>query len=209
MLNHTSDQHPWFQAPRHAKPGSPARDFYVWSDTPEKYQDARIIFQDFEVSNWAWDPIAKAYYWHRFYSHQPDLNFENPRVQQAMFDGSTTGCGWASTDCGCRPLFIRAQGTNCENLPETHVFLKRLRAHVDERYPGRMLLAEANQWPEDAIAYFGQGDECHAAFHFPVMPRLFMAIHLEDRFPIVDILRQTPAIPDTCQWFIFFATTTN
>jgi maltose alpha-D-glucosyltransferase / alpha-amylase len=205
VLNHTSDQHPWFQRARRAKQGNPARDFYVWSDTPEKYQDARIVFKDFEVSNWAWDPVAKAYYWHRFYSHQPDLNFDNPRVQQAMFDALDywLRLGVDGVRLDAVPYLYEREGTNCENLPETHAFLKRLRQHVDQRFPGRMLLAEANQWPEDVIAYFGNGDECHAAFHFPVMPRLFMAIHLEDRFPIADILRQTPAIPDTCQWFIF------
>ena len=184
---------------------SPARDFYVWSDTPEKYADARIIFKDFEVSNWAWDPLAKAYYWHRFYSHQPDLNFDNPRVQQAMFDTLDywLRLGVDGLRLDAVPYLYEREGTNCENLPETHAFLKRLRKHVDEEFPGRMLLAEANQWPEDAIAYFGEGDECQTAFHFPVMPRLFMAIHMEDRYPIVDILQQTPPIPPDCQWFIF------
>jgi maltose alpha-D-glucosyltransferase / alpha-amylase len=205
VLNHTSDQHPWFQRARRAAPGSPAREFYVWSDTPEKYQDARIIFKDFEVSNWAWDPLAKAYYWHRFYSHQPDLNFENPRVQQAMFDALDywLRMGVDGLRLDAVPYLYEREGTNCENLPETHAFLKKVRRHIDELFPGRMMLAEANQWPEDAIAYFGDGDECQAAFHFPIMPRLFMAIHMEDRYPIIDILQQTPAIPADCQWFVF------
>jgi len=205
VINHTSDQHPWFQRARHAKPNSPARDFYVWSDTPQKYQDARIIFKDFEGSNWAWDPVAKAYYWHRFYSHQPDLNFENPRVQRAIFEilEYWLRMGVDGLRLDAVPYLYEREGTNCENLPETHAFLKQLRHHLDSQFPGRMLLAEANQWPEDAIAYFGDGDECHTAFHFPVMPRLFMSIHMEDRFPIVDILHQTPAIPADCQWLIF------
>ena len=205
VLNHTSDQHPWFQRARRAKPGSPHRDFYVWSNTPEKYQEARIIFKDFEPSNWTWDPVAKAYFWHRFYSHQPDLNFENPQVQRELLE---TVSFWLDLGVdGMRldavPYLFEREGTNCENLPETHAFLKKLRRYVDENYPGRMLLAEANQWPEDAIAYFGDGDECHTAFNFPVMPRLFMAKQMEDRFPIVDILQQTPAIPDNCQWVVF------
>jgi maltose alpha-D-glucosyltransferase / alpha-amylase len=205
VINHTSDQHPWFQRARQAKAGSPERDFYVWSDTPEKYQDARIIFKDFETSNWAWDPVAKAYYWHRFYSHQPDLNFDNPRVQRELFDALDywLNLGVDGLRLDAVPYLYEREGTNCENLPQTHAFLKKLRKHVDERFPGRMLLAEANQWPEDAIAYFGDGDECHTAFHFPVMPRLFMAIQMEDRFPIVDILQQTPPIPPECQWLIF------
>ncbi len=205
VLNHTSDQHLWFQRARHAPAGSAKRDFYVWSDTPEKYQEARIIFQDFELSNWSWDPVAKAYYWHRFYSHQPDLNFDNPQVRaaatQAMDFWFKLGVDGLRLDA--IPYLFEREGTNCENLPETHVFLKQLRRHVDEHYPGRMFLAEANQWPEDAVAYFGEGDECHTAFHFPVMPRLFMGIHMEDRYPIVDILQQTPEIPDNCQWVMF------
>ena len=205
VLNHTSDQHPWFQRARRAKPGSPAREFYVWSDTPEKYKEARIIFKDFETSNWTWDPVAKAYFWHRFYSHQPDLNFENPQVQRELLQ---TVSFWLRMGVdGMRldavPYLFEKEGTNCENLPETHAFLKELRRYVDEEFPGRMLLAEANQWPEDASAYFGDGDECHTAFHFPIMPRLFMAKHMEDRFPIVDILQQTPAIPANCQWVLF------
>jgi maltose alpha-D-glucosyltransferase/alpha-amylase len=205
VINHTSDQHPWFQRARLAKPGSPDRNFYVWSDTPEKYQDARIIFKDFEVSNWSWDPVAKAYYWHRFYAHQPDLNFENPRVRQAVFEvlDYWLELGVDGFRLDAVPYLYEQEGTNCENLPETHAFLRALRSRVDKKFPGRMLLAEANQWPEDAIAYFGDGDECHTAFHFPVMPRLFMSIHMEDRFPIVDILQQTPPIPEHCQWLIF------
>ncbi len=205
IVNHTSDQHPWFQRARKAPKGSKERDFYVWSDTPEKYQDARIIFQDFETSNWAWDPIAKAYYWHRFYSHQPDLNYENPAVCQAVLD--TVDFWLAMGVDGLRmdavPYLYEEQGTNCENLPETHVFLKRLRQHVDEKFPNRMLLAEANQWPEDAVQYYGAGDECHMEFHFPLMPRLFMGLQMEDSFPIIDILQQTPPIPENCQWALF------
>ncbi len=203
VLNHVSDQHPWFQRARR-EPGK-WRDFFVWSDTQERYRDARIIFKDFEVSNWTWDPVAKAYYWHRFYSHQPDLNFDNPAVQRAMLDvvDFWFGLGVDGLRLDAVPYLFEREGTNCENLPETHAFLKTLRAHVDERFGDRMLLAEANQWPEDAAAYFGDGDECHMAFHFPIMPRLFMALHMEDRFPIVDILEQTPAIPDNAQWALF------
>lgn len=205
ILNHTSDQHPWFQRARRAAPGTPERDFYVWSDTPEKYKEARIIFQDFETSNWAWDPVAKAYYWHRFYSHQPDLNYDNPAVQKAIFEvvDFWLSMGVDGLRLDAVPYLYEREGTNCENLPETHAFLKALRKYIDERYPNRMLLAEANQWPEDAVAYFGDGDECHMDFHFPLMPRLFMAIQMEDRFPIIDILQQTPPIPETCQWAIF------
>jgi maltose alpha-D-glucosyltransferase/alpha-amylase len=205
VINHTSDQHPWFQRARRAKAGSSERDFYVWSDTPEKYPDARIIFKDFESSNWSWDPLAKAYYWHRFYAHQPDLNFDNPRVGRSVLEKVEywLGLGVDGLRLDAVPYLYERDGTNCENLPETHAFLKELRRHVDQLFPERMLLAEANQWPEDAIAYFGDGDECHTAFHFPVMPRLFMAIHMEDRFPIVDILQQTPPIPHECQWLIF------
>ncbi len=205
VVNHTSDQHRWFQRARRARPGSRARDFYVWSDTPERYQDARIIFQDFEGSNWSWDPMAKAYFWHRFYSHQPDLNFDNPRVREAIIKAMEfwLDMGVDGMRLDAVPYLFEREGTSCENLPETHGFLKELRRHLEERYPDRMLLAEANQWPEDAAAYFGTGDECQMAFHFPVMPRLFMAVHMEDRFPIVDILDQTPAIPDGCQWAIF------
>ncbi len=205
VLNHTSDQHPWFQRARRAKPGSKWRNFYVWSDRPDRYKEARIIFKDFETSNWAWDPVAKAYYWHRFYSHQPDLNYDNPAVRRAIFSvlDFWLGLGVDGLRLDAVPYLFEREGTNCENLPETHAFLRQLREYVDSRYPNRMLLAEANQWPEDAVAYFGEGDECHMAFHFPLMPRLFMAMHMEDRFPIVDILRQTPEIPPTCQWALF------
>ncbi len=204
-LNHTSDQHPWFQRARRAKSGSPWRDFYVWSDTPEKYQDARIIFKDFEPSNWTWDPTARAYCWHRFYSHQPDLNYDNPAVQKAIMQvvDFWFGLGVDGLRLDAVPYLYERDGTNCENLPETHAFLKELRRHVDRKFKNRLFLAEANQWPEDAAAYFGQGDECHMNFHFPLMPRLFMAIHTEDRFPIIDILQQTPPIPENCQWAIF------
>ena len=205
VLNHTSDQHPWFQRARHAKPGSIHRDFYVWSDTPEKYQGTRIIFQDFETSNWNWDPVANAYYWHRFYSHQPDLNFDNPNVQKEMFKvvDFWLRLGVDGVRLDAVPYLFERDGTNCENLLETHEFLKKLRRHVDEAFPNRLLLGEANQWPEDAVAYFGAGDECNMLFHFPLMPRMFMALEMEDRFPIVDILDQTPALPDGCQWAIF------
>ena len=205
VLNHTSDQHPWFQRARRAKPGSTYRDFYVWSDTPEKYRDARIIFQDFETSNWSWDPVAKAYYWHRFYSHQPDLNFDNPKVQSEMLRviDFWMGLGVDGVRLDAVPYLFEREGTNCENLPETHDFLKKLRAHLDDHFKNRLLLSEANQWPEDAAAYFGSGDESNMAFNFPLMPRMFMAIEMEDRFPIVDILDQTPAIPEGCQWAIF------
>jgi maltose alpha-D-glucosyltransferase/alpha-amylase len=205
VLNHTSDQHPWFQRARRAAPGTHHRDFYVWSDTTDRYQGARIIFQDFESSNWAWDPVAKAYYWHRFYAHQPDLNFENPEVHRALLQAVDfwLGMGVDGLRLDAVPYLYEREGTSCENLPETHDFLKALRRHVDDNFPGRMLLAEANQWPEDAIAYFGDGDECHTALHFPLMPRLFMAVHMEDRFPIIDILQQTPPIPENCQWAVF------
>ena len=205
VLNHTSDQHPWFQRARRAPPGSPERDFYVWSDTPERYGDARIIFKDFEPSNWSWDRVANAYYWHRFFAHQPDLNFENPALHEALL--KVVDFWFARGVDGLRldavPYLYEEEGTNCENLPRTHAFLKKLRAHVDSKFENRMLLAEANQWPEDAAAYFGNGDECHMNFHFPIMPRMFMAIHMEDRLPIVDILAQTPKLPGNCQWAIF------
>ncbi len=205
VLNHTSDQHPWFQRARRSPPGSRYRKFYVWSDTPERYKQARVIFRDFERSNWTWDPVAGAYYWHRFYSHQPDLNYDNPEVRRAVLRAVDfwMRLGVDGMRLDAVPYLYEREGTICENLPETHAFLRELRAHIDARYPNRMLLAEANQWPVDAVAYFGQGDECHMAFHFPVMPRLFMAIHMEDRFPVIDILRQTPPIPDTCQWALF------
>jgi len=205
VMNHTSDQHPWFQRARRAPPGSPERQFYVWSDQPDRYKDARIIFKDFEPSNWSWDPVAKQYYWHRFFAHQPDLNFDNPKVHEAMLSVFDFWCGLGVD--GLRldavPYLYEREGTNCENLPETHDFLKKLRAHMDSRFKDRMLLAEANQWPEDAAAYFGRGDECHMNFHFPIMPRIFMSIHMEDRLPIADILAQTPQIPANCQWALF------
>jgi maltose alpha-D-glucosyltransferase / alpha-amylase len=205
VLNHTSDQHEWFQKSRTAEPGSSWRNFYVWNDTPDKYAGTRIIFKDFEPSNWSWDPVAKAYYWHRFYSHQPDLNFDSPLVQRSVMRMLDF---WAQMGVdGFRldaiPYLYERENTSSENLPETHSFLKQLRQHLDSGFPHRMLLAEANMWPEDAIAYFGDGDECHLSFHFPLMPRLFMALRLEDRLPIVEILKRTPAIPETCQWAMF------
>jgi maltose alpha-D-glucosyltransferase / alpha-amylase len=205
VLNHTSDQHAWFQRARRAPAGSRWRNFYVWSDTPERYQDARIIFRDFEPSNWTWDPVAGAYFWHRFYSHQPDLNWENPEVRRAMFSlvDYWLDMGVDGLRLDAVPYLFEREGTNCENLPETHAALKNLRAHIDERFADRMLLAEANQWPEDAVAYFGDGDECHMAFHFPLMPRLFISVRMEDRFPLIDILAQTPEIPEGSQWAIF------
>jgi len=205
VLNHTSDQHPWFQHSRNAAPGGRWRDFYVWSNTPEKYQDARIIFKDFETSNWSWDPVAKAYYWHRFYTHQPDLNFDNPQVRRAVMDVIDFWCemGVDGFRLDAVPYLFEREGTVCENLPETHDFLRSLRSFIDSKYQERVLLAEANQWPEDAVAYFGKGDECHMAFHFPVMTRLFMAIRMEDRFPILEILQETPTIPPSSQWAMF------
>src|SRR5246500_2830064 len=222
VINHTSDQNPWFQKSRRAVAAATAaandpsynedlayRDFYVWSDTAEKYKDARIIFKDFETSNWTWDPVAKAYYWHRFYSHQPDLNYDNPAVQEAMlevidfwFDLGVDGFRLDAV-----PYLYEREGTNCENLKETHEYLKRVRAEVDRLYPDRVLLAEANQWPADVVEYFSDeavgGDECHMAFHFPLMPRIFMAVRREQRYPISEILAQTPQIPSGCQWGIF------
>ena len=205
VINHTSDQHPWFQAARSAPPGSPKRDFYVWSDTSTRYADARIIFTDTEKSNWTWDPVAGQYYWHRFFSHQPDLNFDNPRVARAFgrimrywLDQGVDGLRLDAI-----PYLVEREGTSCENLRETHAIIKQLRALVDAHYPDRMLLAEANQWPEDVRDYFGDGDECHMAYHFPLMPRMYMAIAQEDRHPITDILGQTPEIPATSQWAIF------
>ncbi len=205
VINHTSDQHPWFQRARRAAPGDPHRDFYVWSDDPERYKDARIIFQDTETSNWTWDPVANAYYWHRFFSHQPDLNFENPAVHEAVFDALDfwLDAGVDGLRLDAVPYLYEKEGTMSENLPETHAFLKLLRARVDDRYQDRLLLAEANQWPEDSAAYFGEGDECHMCFHFPLMPRLFMSLRLENKFPIIDILEQTPPIPDNAAWAIF------
>jgi maltose alpha-D-glucosyltransferase/alpha-amylase len=205
VINHTSDQHPWFQRARNAKPGSWARDFYVWSDTDQRHLDTRIIFIDTEKSNWTWDPVAGAYFWHRFYSHQPDLNFDNPRVLEAVLGVMKfwLDLGVDGLRLDAVPYLIEREDTNNENLPETHEILRRMRARLDQDYPDRMLLAEANQWPEDTQQYFGAGDECHMAFHFPLMPRMYMAIAQEDRFPISDILRQTPDIPPGCQWAIF------
>jgi maltose alpha-D-glucosyltransferase/alpha-amylase len=205
VINHSSDQNALFQKARRAAPGSPDREMYVWSDTPDRYSEARIIFKDFETSNWSWDPVAKAYYWHRFYHHQPDLNFDNPAVHdfvQRVCD-YWLAMGVDALRLDAVPYLYEREGTNCENLPETHVYLKKLRAHVDAKFQGRMLLAEANQWPEDAVPYFGNGDESHMNFHFPLMPRMFMSLQMEDRFPIVDILEQTPTIPDNCQWAMF------
>ena len=205
VVNHTSDQHPWFQRARRAEPGSVERDFYVWNDTPDRYPEARIIFSDTETSNWAWDPVARAYYWHRFFSHQPDLNYDNPAVRKAIYQvlDHWLDMGVDGVRLDAVPYLFERDGTMCENLPETHAELKAMRAHIDARYEGRMLLSEANQWPEDAAAYFGDDDESHMAFHFPVMPRLFMAVRMEDRFPIIDILEQTPQIPPGSQWALF------
>ncbi len=205
VINHTSDQHPWFQRARQAKPGSNAHNFYVWSDHEGKYAGTRIIFLDTEKSNWTWDEEAKAYFWHRFYAHQPDLNFDNPQVMKAVLSVMRfwLDLGVDGLRLDAVPYLVEREGTNNENLPETHLILKRIRAEVDAHYPDRMLLAEANQWPEDTQEYFGQGDECHMAFHFPLMPRMYMALAQEDRFPITDIMRQTPEIPATCQWAIF------
>ncbi|HEX8297231.1 MAG TPA: maltose alpha-D-glucosyltransferase [Chthoniobacteraceae bacterium] len=205
VLNHTSDQNPWFQRARRAPVGSVERDYYVWSDDPRKYREARIIFKDFETSNWTWDPVAKSYFWHRFYSHQPDLNFENPRVHEELFGviDFWLEMGVDGVRLDAVPYLYEREGTNCENLPETLEFLSKLRAHIDSKFEDRMLLAEANQWPEDAAAYFGDGERCQMNFHFPLMPRMFMSIQMEDRYPIIDILEQTPAIPEGCQWGIF------
>ncbi|MGC2201053.1 MAG: maltose alpha-D-glucosyltransferase [Stellaceae bacterium] len=205
VINHTSDQHPWFQRARRAKRGSRLRDFYVWSDTDQKFPQTRIIFVDTEKSNWAWDPVAQAYYWHRFYSHQPDLNFDNPRVFRAITEVMRywLDLGVDGMRLDAVPYLIEREGTINENLPETHEVLRRLRRELEKRYPDRMLLAEANQWPEDVLQYFGAGDECHMAFHFPLMPRIYMAVATEDRHPIADIMRQTPDIPETCQWAVF------
>jgi maltose alpha-D-glucosyltransferase/alpha-amylase len=205
VINHTSDQHPWFQAARAAPAGSSKRDYYVWSDADTKWPETRIIFTDTEKSNWAWDPVAKAYYWHRFFSHQPDLNFSNPKVVRAVmrvmrfwFDMGVDGVRLDAI-----PYLRERDGTNNENLPETHAVLRHMREELDAHYHGKLFLAEVNQWPEDVREYFGNGDECHMAFHFPLMPRIYMAVAEEDRFPIVDIMAQTPDIPDNCQWAIF------
>jgi maltose alpha-D-glucosyltransferase / alpha-amylase len=204
VMNHTSSDHPWFQESRSA-PDSPKRDWYVWSDTYQKYEEARIIFTDTESSNWTWDDDAGAYFWHRFFSHQPDLNFDNPEVQEAMLEVLRfwLDLGMDGFRLDAVPYLYEREGTNGENLPETHDYLKRVRAEVDAKYPDRVLLAEANQWPADVVEYFGEGDECQMAFHFPVMPRMFMALRREEANPIYEILRQTPAIPDNCQWGLF------
>lgn len=205
VINHTSDQHPWFQRARQSPKDSDLRNYYVWSDDPKKYKDVRIIFQDFETSNWTWDPVAQQYYWHRFFHHQPDLNYDNPLVQEEVFRIIDYWCamGVDGFRLDAVPYLFEREGTNGENLPETHVFLKKLRKHVDDHFPGTLLLAEANMWPEDSASYFGNGDECQMNYHFPVMPRMFMALQTEDRYPITDIFEQTPEIPDTCQWAIF------
>ena len=205
VINHTSDQHPWFQRARHAPHGSSERNFYVWNDTDQKYQDARIIFTDTEKSNWTWDPVAQAYYWHRFFSHQPDLNYDNPEVLEEVLCVMRfwLDMGVDGLRIDAIPYLVERDGTNCENLPETHAVIKSMRAAIDESYAGRMVLAEANQWPTDVRPYFGDGDECHMAFHFPLMPRIYMALRQEDRLPITDIMAQTPAIPDNCQWGLF------
>lgn len=205
VINHTSDQHPWFQRARKAPKGSDKRNYYVWTDDPNQYNDARIIFQDFETSNWTWDPVAQQYYWHRFFFHQPDLNYDSPLVQQEVFKVLDYWCkmGVDGFRLDAVPYLFERDGTNCENLPETHAFLKKLRKYIDERYPGTLLLAEANMWPEDSAAYFGNGDECQMNYHFPVMPRMFMALQMEDKYPITDIFDQTPEIPETCQWAMF------
>jgi maltose alpha-D-glucosyltransferase / alpha-amylase len=204
VMNHTSDQHPWFQSSR-SDPDGPYGDFYVWRDTDEGYPDARVIFVDTEVSNWTFDPIRKQYFWHRFFSHQPDLNFENPVVQDSVLDALRfwLDLGIDGFRLDAVPYLFEAEGTNCENLPKTHEFLRRVRAVIDDEYPGRVMLCEANQWPADVVEYFGKGDECHMAFHFPVMPRLFMAVRRESRFPVSEIMAQTPELPEHCQWGIF------
>jgi maltose alpha-D-glucosyltransferase / alpha-amylase len=205
VINHTSDQHPWFQRARRSKPTSDARNWYVWSDHDQAYAGTRVIFNDTEKSNWAWDPLAGAYYWHRFFSHQPDLNYDNPRVLSAMIQVMRRwlDLGVSGFRLSAIPYLCEREGTNNENLPETHAIIKKIRAELDSYTSGKLLLAEANQWPEDVSAYFGDGDECHMAYHFPLMPRIYMAIAQEDRFPITDILRQTPDIPSNCQWALF------
>jgi maltose alpha-D-glucosyltransferase / alpha-amylase len=204
VVNHTSDQHPWFQAAR-SSPDNPRRSWYVWSDTDQRYKGARIIFTDTERSNWTWDPVAKQYYWHRFFSHQPDLNYDNPEVQEEMLNIMRfwLRMGVDGFRCDAVPYLFEREGTSCENLPETHAFLRRLRATIDAEFPARVLLAEANQWPADVRKYFGEGDEFHMGFHFPVMPRIFMSVRREERTPIVEIMQQTPEIPDGCQWALF------
>jgi maltose alpha-D-glucosyltransferase / alpha-amylase len=205
VINHTSDQHPWFQAARNSPAESPERNYYVWSDTGAEYDAARIIFTDTEKSNWTWDPVAKAYFWHRFFSHQPDLNFDNPQVLEEVLNVMRfwLGLGVDGVRLDAIPYLIERDGTSCENLAETHTVIKKIRAAMDADFSNRVILAEANQWPSDVRPYFGEGDECHMAFHFPVMPRIYMALRQEDRFPIVDIMSQTPDIPQNCQWGLF------
>jgi len=205
VMNHTSDQHPWFQRARQAPKGSPEREYYVWSDTDQKYGEARIIFTDAEKSNWTWDPVAQAYFWHRFFSHQPDLNYDNPKVVEEMLNVMRfwLDLGVDALRVDAIPYLVEREGTNCENLPETHLLIRKLREEIDASFENRMMLAEANQWPTDVRPYFGDGDECHMAFHFPLMPRIYMALRQEDRLPIVDIMAQTPKIPETCQWALF------
>jgi maltose alpha-D-glucosyltransferase/alpha-amylase len=205
VINHTSDQHAWFQRARRAPKGSKERNFYVWTDNPDQYKDVRIIFQDFEASNWTWDPVAEQYYWHRFFHHQPDLNYDSPQVQEEILKIIDYWCkmGVDGFRLDAVPYLYEREGTNGENLPETHLYLKKLRKYIDEHFPGTVFLAEANMWPEDSASYFGDGDECHMNYHFPVMPRMFMALQMEDRYPITDIFEQTPDIPATCQWAIF------
>jgi maltose alpha-D-glucosyltransferase/alpha-amylase len=204
VLNHTSDQHPWFKEAR-SSPDSPKRDYYVWSDTDDRYRGVRIIFRDTEMSNWAWDPVSKAYYWHRFFSHQPDLNFDNPSVREEMWEVMRfwLELGVDGFRVDAVPYLVEREDTPCENLPETHGVMRELRRRMDAEFPGRMLLAEANMWPEDVRPYFGDGDEFHMAFHFPIMPRMFMALRLEDRKPLVEIVERTPGIPPSCQWGLF------
>jgi maltose alpha-D-glucosyltransferase / alpha-amylase len=204
VLNHTSDQHAWFQEAR-SSTDNPRRDWYVWSDTDDRYRGVRIIFLDTELSNWTWDPVSKAYYWHRFFSHQPDLNFDNPAVREEIWKVMKfwLDLGVDGFRVDAVPYLIEREGTSCENLPETHAVLKELRARVDAHFTGRVLLAEANMWPEDVRPYFGDGDEFHMSFHFPIMPRMFMALRLEDRKPLIDIIERTPNIPESCQWGIF------
>jgi len=204
VLNHTSDQHAWFAEARSSR-DNPRRDWYVWSDTDDRYRGVRIIFIDTELSNWAWDPVSKAYYWHRFFSHQPDLNYDNPAVREEVWRVMKfwLDLGVDGFRVDAVPYLVEREGTSCENLPETHDVLKELRAKLDAHFAGRVLLAEANMWPEDVRPYFGNGDEFHMSFHFPIMPRIFMALRLEDRKPLIDIIERTPSIPDTCQWAIF------
>jgi maltose alpha-D-glucosyltransferase/alpha-amylase len=204
VLNHTSDQHPWFKEARSSREG-PKRDYYVWSDTDDRYRGVRIIFQDTEMSNWAWDPVSKAYYWHRFFSHQPDLNYDNPAVREEIWRVMRfwLEMGVDGFRADAVPYLVEREGTSCENLPETHEVVRELRRRMDREFPGRVLLAEANMWPEDVRPYFGEGDAFHMAFHFPIMPRIFMALRLEDRKPLVEIVERTPAIPAPCQWGLF------